>query len=88
MLQEQFQGRLPVPEVFGWSEDGGQNFAYMALIEGDTLMARWGSLNYSDKQAIFEELRVLIELLRTLNQDPQDQYIGMTVLSNHSLDIL
>ncbi|KAJ5573731.1 phosphotransferase family protein [Penicillium hispanicum] len=76
MLLERFQGRLPVPEVFGWAIDGGQTFVYMALIEGETLMARWGSLTDNEKQSIFKELRSLITLLRTLQQDPHDQYIG------------
>lgn len=80
MLQERFQGHLPVPEVFGWAEDGGQTFVYMALIEGETLMARWGSLDDNEKQAIFKELHFLIKLLRTLKQDTHDQYIGMSAL--------
>lgn len=80
MLQERFQGHLPVPEVFGWAEDGGQTFIYMALIEGETLMARWGSLDDNERQAIFKELHFLIKLLRTLKQDAHDQYIGMSPL--------
>lgn len=81
MLQQRFQGRLPVPEVFGWAQDAGQTFVYMALIEGETLMARWGSLDDNEKQAIFKELHFLIKLLRTLKQDAQDQYIGMSAVS-------
>jgi len=80
LLQERFQGHLPVPEVFGWAEDVGQTFVYMALIEGETLMARWGSLDDNEKQAIFKELHFLIKLLRTLKQDTHDQYIGISAL--------
>ena len=38
MLREKLQGHLPVPEVFGWAQNGGQNFIYMALVEGQALM--------------------------------------------------
>lgn len=38
MLYKRLQGRLPVPEVFGWAQDRGQNFIYMALVEGHALM--------------------------------------------------
>lgn len=35
-IRKQLQGRVPVPEVFGWAEDGGQGFIYMALVQGQT----------------------------------------------------
>lgn len=33
MLREQLQGCLPIPEVFGWTEDGDQTFVYMSLLK-------------------------------------------------------
>ena len=54
MLREKLQGHLPVPEVFGWAQNGGQNFIYMALVEVQTLMDRWSGLNGDEKQAILE----------------------------------
>lgn len=38
MLHKTLQVRLPVPEVFGRAQDRGQNFIYMALLEGQALM--------------------------------------------------
>lgn len=40
MVYRQLKGKVPVPEVFGWTEDGGQVFIYMSLIEGETLQQR------------------------------------------------
>lgn len=39
MLREQLS-RVPIPEVFGWTEDGSQRFIYMSLIEDKTLQER------------------------------------------------
>ena len=76
MLREEFHGRIPIPEIFGWTEDDGQTFIYMSLIEGDTLADRWGGLSDGEKRAICEELHRFVELLRTLEQDPRDKYVG------------
>ena len=76
MLREEFQGRIPVPEIFGWTEDNGQTFIYMSLIEGDNLADRWGGLSDDEKRAICEELHQYVKLLRTLEQDPRDKYVG------------
>lgn len=46
MLCEKLQGHLPVPEVVGWAQNGGQNFIYMALVEGQTLMDRWSDFEW------------------------------------------
>ena len=43
MVYKHLKGKVPVPEVFGWTEDGDQVFIYMSLIEGETLEQRWGS---------------------------------------------
>lgn len=67
-----------MPEVFGWAEDGGQIFVYVALVDGNTLMERRESLNDGEKRAIFNELHRLIKLLRTLKQDTHHQDIGMS----------
>jgi hypothetical protein len=40
MICEQLQGQVPVPEVFGWTEDGDQVFIFMSLIEDETLQER------------------------------------------------
>ncbi|GJN80410.1 hypothetical protein PLIIFM63780_003936 [Purpureocillium lilacinum] len=33
-VRDQLRGLVTVPEVFGWTQDGGQTFIYMSLIEG------------------------------------------------------
>lgn len=76
MVRERLQGQVPVPEVFGWTEDEGQRFIYMSLIEGDTLMERWGSLNEDERLAVCEDLRNKVQAWRTIEQDTNDHYIG------------
>ncbi|EAL89363.1 aminoglycoside phosphotransferase family protein [Aspergillus fumigatus Af293] len=71
--QMMLQNRVPVPEVFGWAEDANQIFLYMQFIEGETLIARWGSLDEDERRAICEELRGYLKMIRSLEQD---LYIG------------
>ena len=52
MIYKQLKGKVPVPEVFGWTEDGGQVFIYMELIAGETLETRWGSLNDEERSCL------------------------------------
>ncbi|AEO56597.1 hypothetical protein MYCTH_2301694 [Thermothelomyces thermophilus ATCC 42464] len=70
------QGRVPVPEVFGWAQDDGQGFIYMALVDAPTLAARWSSLNEGEKRALCKELKGMVKAWRGLKQDPRDIYIG------------
>lgn len=60
---------IPVPEVYGWCHDGGQNFIYMELIEGSTLEERWNDLNEEERTNICQELRTMVESWRALPQD-------------------
>ncbi|KND92440.1 hypothetical protein TOPH_03162 [Tolypocladium ophioglossoides CBS 100239] len=50
MVCEQLRSQVPVPEVFGWTEDGGQGFIYMSLIEGESLHERWGDMNETGRR--------------------------------------
>ncbi|EYE94304.1 aminoglycoside phosphotransferase family protein [Aspergillus ruber CBS 135680] len=75
MIREKLQGRIPVPEVFGWEEDGEQGFLYMELVEGDTLMKRWSGLSEDEIRSICGELRGTMELVRRLEQS-DGPYIG------------
>ncbi|KZL87709.1 phosphotransferase family protein [Colletotrichum incanum] len=36
IVHKRLPGKVPVPEIFGWTEDDGQRFIYMASIEGIT----------------------------------------------------
>ncbi|KAM0435976.1 hypothetical protein ACHAPT_002868 [Fusarium lateritium] len=75
LMRERLQGRVPVPEVFGWVEEGGQRFIYMSLVEGDTLQPRFGTMNESERQAVCKELRSMVNVWRALTQE-SDRYIG------------
>lgn len=75
LMRERLQGRVPVPEVFGWAEDGGQKFIYMSLVEGDTLQARFSTMNEGERQAVCKELRSMVDAWRALTQE-SDRYIG------------
>ncbi|KAI5457755.1 hypothetical protein BGZ63DRAFT_433254 [Mariannaea sp. PMI_226] len=75
LMHERLQGRVPISEVFGWAEDRGQLFIYMSLVEGDTLQARFSTMNESERQAICKELRSMVSAWRALAQE-SDIYIG------------
>ncbi|KAJ5353061.1 hypothetical protein N7452_002035 [Penicillium brevicompactum] len=50
IAREKLIGKVPMPEVFGWTEDGGQRFIYVSLIEGETLQERWCDMNDDDRR--------------------------------------
>lgn len=68
---------VPVPEVYGWCEDGRQVFIYMELIQGDTLEDRWEELVEEDRMQICKQLKLMIGSLNRLEQDPLDNYVGV-----------
>lgn len=76
MLCKHLKIQVPVPEVFGWTEDGCQTFIYMSLIEGETLQQKWGDMNEDERQSICEELKYMVKAWRALEQDSNDHYIG------------
>ncbi|KAI0117738.1 kinase-like protein [Nemania sp. FL0031] len=70
-------GEVPVPEVFGWRVDKGQNFVYMSLIKGQTLWKAWSSLTQMDKKAICAQLSQIVAALRQIRQPSPDRlFIG------------
>ena len=81
MIREQLQSQVPVPEVFGWTEDGGQRFIYMSLIEGETLQERWGDMNEDERRAVCEELKHMVKAWRALEQDRHGRYMLRWYLS-------
>ncbi|KAF4961197.1 hypothetical protein FGADI_434 [Fusarium gaditjirri] len=76
MLHERLRDQVPIPEVFGWTEDEGQRFIYMSLIEGDTLQIRFGTMEEGERQAVCNELKDMANAWRALSQDETDIYIG------------
>ncbi|KAI7763754.1 hypothetical protein LZL87_011611 [Fusarium oxysporum] len=65
-----------VPEIYGWTEDGGEVFLYMQLVEGVTLEKRWEFLNKEDKTGICEQLRDMVIDLRQVKHDSNDEFLG------------
>lgn len=76
MVYKQLKGKVPVPEVFGWTEDGGQVFIYMSLIGGEPLEQRWGALNDGEREAVCKELNDMVKAWRSLEQPDQVLYVG------------
>lgn len=70
---------VPVPELFGWRVDQGQNFIYMSLVEGSTLREIWQLLTQDEKVSLRDQLGRIVAALRQLRQDPKHQYIGMFI---------
>ncbi|KAF5599858.1 phosphotransferase family [Fusarium pseudoanthophilum] len=67
---------VPVPEIYGWTEDEGECFLYMQLVEGLTLEERWDSLSREDKVGVCEQLRDMVIELRRVKRDPEDEFLG------------
>lgn len=75
-VKQQFANQVPVPEVYGWIVDGQEVFLYMQLIRGPTLLERWGTMSYQDKQLVCSHLRLILQFLRSTKQDPSTRFIG------------
>lgn len=67
---------VPVPEIYGWTDDGGEVFLYMQMVEGVTLEKRWDSLSREDKVGVCEQLRDMVDDLRRVKRDPEDAFLG------------
>lgn len=76
VAREQLQGQVPIPEVFGWAENGKQRFIYMSLIKGDMMRDRWGEMDEDERLAVCGELKHMAKAWRALKQDGLDRYIG------------
>jgi hypothetical protein len=75
-LRRLLPDEVPVPEVYGWCQDGGQVFIYMELITGVTLESQWESLSDQAKKEVCKQLRTIVKGLRKLQQNPSDQFLG------------
>ncbi|USP78884.1 kinase-like protein [Curvularia clavata] len=67
---------VPVPKVYGWCEEGGEVFIYMELIQGVTLESQWEVLSPEARKEVCTQLRTIVEALRKVQQDPNDQFLG------------
>ncbi|KAJ4246256.1 hypothetical protein NW762_013606 [Fusarium torreyae] len=67
---------VPVPEIYGWVQEDGQVFVYMELVQGITLEKRWDSLCRSERIGVCEQLKSMMDKVRQLQQDLNDQFLG------------
>ncbi|KAH8666802.1 hypothetical protein BX600DRAFT_540005 [Xylariales sp. PMI_506] len=76
MIRETLKEHVPIPEVFGWAEDGGQTFIYMSLVHGQTLNQQWPAMDGCSRLSICSELRHIVKAWRTLEQDVDSRFVG------------
>lgn len=76
MVYGKLKGKVPIPEVYGWTMDGGQGFIYMELIEGDTLEERWATMSEDEKLSVCTELHGMVKEWRALEHSEDGLYIG------------
>jgi hypothetical protein len=69
ILIRKFLPTVPVPEVYGWCQDGRQTFIYMELVDGRTLEQSWDDLYEENQLVICQELRTMVKAWRGLPQD-------------------
>jgi hypothetical protein len=79
-VRKLFGSTVPVPELYGWCLEGRELFIYMQLMQGDRLKDRWTSLTNIEKSAICDQLFGIVHLIRQVNQDQSDQFIGKSSL--------
>lgn len=68
--------QVPVPELYGWREDGDEIFIYMEYLDAQTLEQAWDALGPDDRVSVCGELRKIYDKLRQLEQRPEDPFIG------------
>jgi hypothetical protein len=71
-----FLPEVPVPEVYGWTQENGVTFLYMEYIDGITLHDRWDTLSAIEKDGVCEQLKTMVTKMSHLRQAPDDQFIG------------
>ena len=78
-LRRVLSSQVPVPEIYGWDDDGGEVFIYMEFVKGVTLEEKWASISKEDRESVCDQLRAMLLSLRNLKQDPKDQFLGKSL---------
>ena len=71
-----FLPSVPVPEVYGWTHDGGQAFIYMELVQGLTLEKQWDHIDSTGRDDICQQLSAIVAELRKLRHSPGEFFLG------------
>lgn len=77
-IAQLLKDHVPVPEVYGWRQEGDEIFIYMEYLQAQTLEQAWDMLESDDRVSVCNELRIICNNLRQLEQDPADPFIGRT----------
>ncbi|KAI7239721.1 hypothetical protein KC330_g1783 [Hortaea werneckii] len=67
-LNQHLDNKVPVPRIYGWTQDQGQTFLYMQLIHGDPLSKRWDNLSSDEKLSISEQLKPMVATWQSLRR--------------------
>ncbi|TQV92188.1 hypothetical protein IF1G_09260 [Cordyceps javanica] len=78
MIQPAVPG-IPVPEIYGWTQEGDLTFLFMELVPGITLKSMWCSLSHSERTQICTELRNMVRDMRRLRQEAGQSFIGTSI---------
>ncbi|KAI2730428.1 hypothetical protein CBS147332_2280 [Penicillium roqueforti] len=76
---------IPIPEIYGWREDGGETFLYMEYLQGQTLEQVWDNLGPDNRVSICYELRTIVNHIRRLQQKPGESFVG-DIAQDHLYD--
>ncbi|KAK7996659.1 inner nuclear membrane protein SRC1 [Apiospora arundinis] len=68
--------QIPVPEIYGWTHDTEYTYLFIKLVPGITLEKAWESLARPERVQLCEQLRSITIELRTLQHEPDDQFLG------------
>ena len=75
-IRRQLAGAVPVPELYGWCREGNTVYIYMEMVAGVTMEERWDRLSPGERSQVCEHLREIVQALGSLEQDPDDKFIG------------
>ena len=75
-IRQHLENAVPVPEIYGWRTDGNEVFLYMEAISGKSLEQSWPEIEENDRSRICRDLRIMVDTVRQLKQDPSDSFIG------------
>lgn len=77
---KQVMPHIPVPEIYGWTQDTKYTYLFIEFVHGDTLEKIWDSLPQSERIQLCGQLRSILAELRTLQQEPDDRFLGRQVV--------
>jgi hypothetical protein len=65
------------PTLYGWFQAGDVMFLYMSLADGVSLQRRWPELSEEEKLDVCDQLRQMLDSMRSLRSPPIETNIGM-----------